>query len=183
MVPLIFVLVLSWLIIAGLLWTLFLTTRRHGRALAEIEALRRTRPSTIQRDGLPAGSNAPAFRLPDLQGNQVSLTDFAGRRILLVFSDPACGPCQTLAPELQKIHARHQANGLSVLMISRGDPAANREKAADLRLTFPIVLQRRWEVSKDYAMFATPIGYLVDEKGVLASGVAIGGDAILALAG
>jgi hypothetical protein len=31
-------------------------------------------------------------------------------------------------------------------------------------------------------MFATPIGYLIDEKGVIAADVAVGGDAILALA-
>jgi hypothetical protein len=44
------------------------------------------------------------------------------------------------------------------------------------------VLQKQWEVSLKYAMFATPIGYLVDERGILASDVAIGVGPILALA-
>jgi anaerobic magnesium-protoporphyrin IX monomethyl ester cyclase len=49
-------------------------------------------------------------------------------------------------------------------MISRGDPETNRVKAAEHGLTFPIVLQQHWEISLDYAMFATPIAYLVDEQ-------------------
>ena len=54
--------------------------------------------------------------------------------------------------------------------------------ALALLLTFPIVMQRRWEVSLEYGMFATPIGYLIDETGILSSNVAVGGDAILKLA-
>jgi hypothetical protein len=52
-------------------------------------------------------------------------------------------------------------------------------KAAEHGLTFPVVLHRHWEVSRAYAMFKTPIGYLVDAEGILASTVAVGGDAIL----
>jgi len=43
------------------------------------------------------------------------------------------------------------------------------------------VLQRQWEVSREYAMFATPVGYLIDEQGSIAADVATGVDAILAL--
>jgi hypothetical protein len=43
-------------------------------------------------------------------------------------------------------------------------------------------MQQQWEVSLKYGMFATPIGYLIDERGVLASDVAVGIEPILALA-
>jgi hypothetical protein len=49
-------------------------------------------------------------------------------------------------------------------------------------LTFPIAVQRHWELSKDYGIFATPVGYLVGEDGVLAADVALGADAITRLA-
>jgi hypothetical protein len=67
-------------------------------------------------------------------------------------------------------------------MVSRGDLQANKQKVKELGLKFPIVLQKGWETSKDYAMFATPVGYLIDERGMIARDVAIGGDAILRLA-
>ena len=69
-----------------------------------------------------------------------------------------------------------------MLVVSRRDVEANRAKATKLGLTFPIVLQKQWEVSLKYAMFATPIGYLIDEQGILASDVAVGVGPILALA-
>jgi hypothetical protein len=56
------------------------------------------------------------------------------------------------------------------------------KKARAYGLTFPVVLQRQWEVSREYRMFATPIGYLVDENGVLVTDVAVGSDKILGLA-
>ena len=45
----------------------------------------------------------------------------------------------------------------------------------------PVLLQKHWEVSKDYAMFATPVGYLINQNGRVAKPVAVGGKAILGL--
>jgi peroxiredoxin len=137
--------------------------------------------SRLNRSGLKAGVPAPDFRLPRIDEGELSLADFRGERVLLVFSDPDCGPCDELAPQLQEIHLRRPE--LQVLVVSRRDVEANRVKAARLGLTFPIVLQKQWEVSLKYAMFATPIGYLIDEQGILASDVAVGVGPILALVG
>ena len=136
--------------------------------------------SRLNRNGLKAGAPAPVFQLPRVDGGELSLADLRGGRVLLVFSDPDCGPCDELAPRLQEIHLRRP--DLQVLVVSRRDVEANRAKVAALGLTFPIVLQRQWEISLQYAMFATPIGYLIDEQGILASDVAVGVGPILALA-
>jgi peroxiredoxin len=66
-------------------------------------------------------------------------------------------------------------------MVSRGDQEAHRQKAAEHKLTFPIVLQKQWEISRAYAMFATPIAYLIDEAGMIAADVAVGVEPIRAL--
>jgi peroxiredoxin len=136
--------------------------------------------SRLNRTGLKAGTAAPEFRLPRIDGGDLSLGDFRGRRVLLVFSDPDCGPCDELAPRLQELHL--QRPDLQVLVVSRRDAEATRAKAAGLGLSFPIVLQRQWEISLLYAMFATPVGYLISERGILVSDVAVGIGPILALA-
>jgi peroxiredoxin len=136
--------------------------------------------SKINRNGLTAGTTAPDFRLPRIDGGELSLSSFQGGRTLLVFSDPNCGPCDQLAPRLEQIHA--EESGLQVLMISRRDVEATRAKAASLGLSFPIVMQRQWEISLLYGKFATPIAYLIDEQGVLLSDVAVGVEPILSLA-
>jgi hypothetical protein len=68
-------------------------------------------------------------------------------------------------------------------MISRGTVADNARKISEHRLTFPIVLQKRWEISREYGMFATPIAYLIiNADGIIAAPVAAGMEAISSLA-
>jgi peroxiredoxin len=137
--------------------------------------------SRIKRDGLEAGAVAPSFTLPDLKGKSRSLLDYRGKRVLLVFSDVTCGPCEQLAPELVKLYER-RPDDLEIVMISRGDLEENKRKAKAFGYPFPVLLQRSWEVSKDYAMFATPIAYLIDADGIIVKDVALGPEPILALA-
>jgi peroxiredoxin len=133
----------------------------------------------INRKGLTAGTPAPAFALPDLAGNEHSLAEFRGRRMLLMFMDPSCRPCDELAPELVALHEEHRLNGREIVLISRGDLEANRAKAQELGFSFlPVLLQKGWRVSKDYGMFATPIAYLIDEAGVIERDVAVGLDGV-----
>jgi peroxiredoxin len=129
--------------------------------------------SHLNREGLKAGTPAPDFSLPDLKGKNHSLQEFRGRRVLLVFSDPDCLPCNELASDLVELQERKRAD-VDVVMISRGDAKANREQVKEKGFNFPVLLQKGWKVSKDYAMFGTPIGYLIDEQGVIAKDPAVG---------
>jgi peroxiredoxin len=172
------------------------TTGNGGDGRADRFRQRSVARSKLKRDGLKAGTPAPDFRLPRLDGRgDLSLSDLRGRRVLLVFSSPHCGPCEALAPALEKFHRnqknkpltqtlspsegeRETAKGVAVVMISRGDPKENRAKVKEHGLTFPVVLQQQWEISRRYAMFATPVAYLIDEAGIVASDVAVGVEAI-----
>jgi peroxiredoxin len=153
---------------------------RHERS--QLKSERPLTESRIERNGLKAGTPAPEFRLPDLQGRMVSLHDYRGRRVLLVFSDPQCGPCDELAPHLARLHQEHRSNGLSVLLVGRGSTEENRGKVEQFGFQFPVVLQDKWKLSKEYGIFATPVAFLIRENGVIARDVAVGTDAILALA-
>ena len=135
--------------------------------------------SKLKRDGLKAGTPAPDFRLPRLEGGELSLAELRGRLVLLVFSSPNCGPCNTLAPRLEEFH--RQEPGLELVMLSRGEPEMNRTKVKEHGLTFPVALQKQWEVSREYAMFATPVAYLIDAAGIIISDVAVGVDAVVQL--
>ncbi len=133
-------------------------------------------------DGLKAGTRAPHFRLPDLQGRIVSLKEYRGRRVLLVFSDPHCGPCDELAPHLVRFHQQHSNNGLALVLVGRGDADENRHKAEQFGFHFPVVIQPKWQLSKEYGILATPVAFLIGEDGVIAKDVAVGRDPIVALA-
>jgi peroxiredoxin len=138
--------------------------------------------SRIEREGLKAGSLAPDFELPDLHGGGVSLADQRGRRVLLVFSDPECGPCNALLPDLVRLDREHGQDDLMLVLVSRGGVEENRRKAQATGVEFPIVLQAGWRLSKKYGIFATPVAFLIDEEGVIERDVARGPAEILALA-
>jgi len=132
--------------------------------------------------GLPAGTSAPDFQLPDLQGQMVSLQEYRGRRVLLFFSDPQCGPCDELAPHLVRAYRERANDGVSIVVVGRGSVEENRRKAQQHGMEFPVLLQdRKWRVSKAYDILATPAAFLIGENGLIASNPAVGKDAILAL--
>lgn len=131
------------------------------------------------RDALPPGETAPVFRLPRLEGGELSLLEYRGRQVVIVFSDPNCEPCDKAAAWLDTHYRSHPE--LPIVMISRGGAEANNAKVEELGLGFPVVLQRHWEISREYGIFATPIAFLVDEWGVIATDVAVGPEAIRAL--
>jgi peroxiredoxin len=139
--------------------------------------------SSTRGSGLKAGTRAPVFLLPDLQGRMVSLEEYRGRRVLLVFSDPQCEPCDELAPHLVRLHREHANDGLGVILVGRGNAEENHRKAEEHGFEFPVLLQdRKWKVSKEYGILATPAAFLIGEDGVIARDAAVGKDPILALA-
>src|SRR5205823_2543209 len=95
----------------------------------EGERQRGNRPlseSHIQRNGLAPGTPAPPFRLPRVDGGELSLEELRGRKVLLVFSDPNCGPCDAVSPRLEEVH--RSRSDIQVLMISRGTVEENAPK-------------------------------------------------------
>jgi peroxiredoxin len=139
-------------------------------------ALRPLEESRINRRGLSAGSPAPGFELPDLDGVRRSSEEFRGKRVLLLFSAADCIPCDGLAPDLAQLQER--PGSIAVVMVARGDADANRAKALQHGYRFPILLQPGWQVSKLYGRFATPVAYVIDEDGVLETDALAGVPAI-----
>jgi peroxiredoxin len=133
-------------------------------------------------NALKPGAPAPLFRLPDLQGRMIAMEEYRGRRVLLVFTDPQCGPCDELAPFLVGLHSENDKKGLAVVIVGRGNPEANRRKAEQHGFQFPVVIQPKWKLSKEYGTLATPVAFLIGEDGLLAAEVAAGKEPIIALA-
>lgn len=131
--------------------------------LDQIEAIR---PSRIGREGLSLGSKAPDFSLPCIESSERSLHDFAGRKLLLVFTQSGCGPCREIVPELNRIHDRGEHQ---VLVVNNGDLDTTRQWAVEAAARFPVLVQEKFSLSKTYEVFVTPFAFLVDEHGIIAS--------------
>jgi methylamine dehydrogenase accessory protein MauD len=130
-----------------------------------------TRPSRLGRDGLKVGSKAPDFTLPSASGAEVSLHDFVGRKVLLVFTQSQCGPCHEMVPEFNLLQ---EVGEYQVLVVNNGEPDETRQWAADIRVRFPVLRQEKFTLSKRYEVFATPFAFLIDEQGLIVSNGIVG---------
>jgi methylamine dehydrogenase accessory protein MauD len=172
-------------------WFLLQLFRQQGRLLVRIDSLekqlagRRTgKPldAPPAAPGLPNGSVAPLFQLPSLKSEPLHLDRLraAGRPVLLVFTDPGCGACAELWPDIARWQ-REPDFPLEIALLSRGNRQANRKMAAENGLK-NILLQKEDEVARAYQVIGTPTGVLVGPDGLIASPLAEGADAIRALA-
>ncbi len=131
--------------------------------------------------GLPVGTAAPEFEVAGADGRPMTLAGLlaAGRPLLLVFSDPECGPCQSLLPDLAGWQAEHAAR-FTAALISRGSMAANAARAGRYDLAH-LGVQRDREVAVAYAYAGTPSAVAVAADGRIASQVVAGPDGVRAL--
>jgi methylamine dehydrogenase accessory protein MauD len=131
-----------------------------------LEQLEATTPHRPGRSGLRPGKKAPDFTLPGVSGAEISLHDFAGYKVLLVFTQTGCGPCSRIVTELNQLH---DAGEVRVLAVNNGDLEGARKWAAEASIRFPVAAQERFSTSKSYEVFATPFAFLIDERGVVVS--------------
>jgi peroxiredoxin len=110
---------------------------------------------------IEAGTRAPDFSLPDQDGNEVSLSDFAGQKLVLVFYPLDFSPvCTDQLSLYQEVLEELEAKGGKLVGISVDSAychAAFREK---LNLTMPLLadFNPKGKVSKDYGVYIEGAG-------------------------
>ncbi len=146
---------------------------------------RRQKPETAYTNtrptGLPVGSEAPAFDLPAYDEGRTSLTRLLaiGKPILLIFTNPKCGPCIELFKEIKEWQDAHN-DELTITLISTGTIKDNFVNVARNGLG-QVLLQEDLAVSKLYGATATPTSVLVGTDGRIATDLAAGADEIRTL--
>jgi peroxiredoxin len=115
---------------------------------------------------LEAGRRAPGFRLPRLDGGDVSLADVAALGpALLAFFKISCPVCQLALPYLERVH---QAGTLPVYGISQNDAKDTRNFAERYGLTLPMLLdseQSGYPVSNAYGISSVPTMFQIGRDG------------------
>jgi thioredoxin-dependent peroxiredoxin len=126
---------------------------------------------------LSPGDEAPAFTLPDADGNDVSLSDYRGRRVVVYFYPAAMtAGCTKQACDFRDNLADLTDAGLAVLGISPDKP----EKLAKFRdrdaLTFPLLSDQSRSVLEAYGAFGEKKLYGKTVVGVLRSTFVVDAD-------
>lgn len=132
---------------------------------------------------LAAGDQAPAFSLPDADGNTVSLADYRGRQLIVYFYPAASTPgCTKQACDFRdNLHELNQA-GLDVVGISPDQPAKLAKFRDAQGLTFPLLSDPDRTVLTAWGAYGEKKMYGKTVQGVIRSTFVVDADGKIAVA-
>ena len=119
---------------------------------------------------LAVGDLAPAFTLPDADDQPVSLSDFAGRKVVLYFYPAAMTPgCTTQAVDFTEARDEFLEAGMDVVGISPDAPGALAKFRQRKDLKVELLSDVSREVIDAYGAWGTKMLYGKAVEGVLRS--------------
>ena len=112
---------------------------------------------------------APDFLLPDLAGNEVRLSDYRGRVVLLNFWATWCAPCRIEIPSMQRLYQTMDGGDFELLAVSAdgtSPPVARFVRQYDVG--FPVLLDHGFAVASHFGVAVLPVSLLIDREGRVA---------------
>lgn len=102
-------------------------------------------------------------------GKQISVSDYAGKVVVLNLWGQWCGPCRTESPELEKLYQQGQASGVQVLGydVKEPDRSAPQDFVRDRGLTYPSIYDpsgRELLKLHGYPLNAVPSTIVIDKQ-------------------
>ena len=132
---------------------------------------------------LEPGTKAPSFTLEDYTGQQYSLADYAGHKVILYFYPKASTPgCTKEACDFRDNLASLKALGYVVLGVSPDKPAALEKFTAKESLTFPLLSDADHAVALAYSAWGEKKNYGKVYEGLIRSTFVINEQGIIELA-
>ena len=117
---------------------------------------------------------APDFTVTDADGNEVKLSDFRGKGVVLNFWASWCGPCKAEMPHFQEAFEAY-GDEVQFLMVNMstafGDTQANaRALLEENGYSFPVYYDSMAECAYGYGVTGIPMTFFIDGNGNIVSG-------------
>ena len=142
-----------------LLAVAWLAAAPAGAAQDPVAALGLIRPVPVQM--------AQDFEVQTTDHRSLRLSELRGKVVFLNFWATWCKPCEAEMPSMERLWRRYRDRGLVVLAVSADADGAGAVGpfVAKHRLTFPVGLDPRMEVSRRYQVWALPSTFIIDRQG------------------
>ena len=161
------VLLLAFVLLLGGAYLLY--TRLEG----SVNTYQLSAQETRALDGTAASETpgpvpAPDFTVYDEAGNEVHLSDYLGKPVVVNFWASWCGPCRMEMPEFQEKHLE-LGGEVQFLMINMTGGRETVETARDFiagqGYTFPVLYDTEGDAAVTYGAYALPTTYFIDAEG------------------
>ena len=117
----------------------------------------------------PEKMKAPDFTVYDAEGNEVHLTDFVGKPIVLNFWASWCGPCKMEMPDFNEKYLE-LGEEVQFLMINMTDGSRETVEIAsefikESGYSFPVFYDTKMDAANTYGAYSLPMTFFVDAQG------------------
>lgn len=112
---------------------------------------------------------APDFTLPDLNGKQISLSDYKGKVVLLNFWATWCPPCRLEMPTIEQAYQKYKTKGFEVVAVSvdAGPKSAIQHFLQELDLSFQVLLDPDMDTLRTFRSSALSTTVVIDRRGII----------------
>ncbi len=128
-----------------------------------------TKDEEKEAEKTPIAMSIPDFTVYDKEGNEVKLSDFIGKPIVLNFFASWCGPCKSEMPDFEAAYKEH-GDGVQFLMINLTDGYYETVESASAFIkqsgyTFPVYYDTSSSAAIAYSVVSIPTTYFIDAEG------------------
>ena len=116
---------------------------------------------------------APDFTMTDKDGNEVKLSNFSGKPIVLNFWASWCGPCQMEMPDFEEMYKTY-GEEVQFVMVNMTDGSQETVESAaqfitEKGYTFPVYYDTKMEGAYYYSVYSLPTTYFIDAQGYVSA--------------
>ena len=124
------------------------------------------RPSRVRQRVSAERTLAPDFSLPQLTGQQLSLSGYRGKVVLLDFWATWCDPCREEIPHFVELQNRYGGQGLQIIGVSMDDgPEPVRDFCQRFKMNYPVVMGNA-KIGELYGgVLGLPIAFVIARDG------------------
>ena len=120
---------------------------------------------------IPDGESAPGFTLPSLDGPTISLSDYKGSIVVLIYFRSDQQRSVMALKELEDIHTKYADNGVRFLGITAETEKTDliSDQIKELGLRFPILIDKNRDVYGNYGIRVYPTTLIIDRESKVAT--------------
>jgi thiol-disulfide isomerase/thioredoxin len=112
------------------------------------------------------------FKLKDLNGKDVSLSDFKGKKVLLNFWASWCPPCISEMPDIENLYNETKNTDLVILAVNIGEDKDTVKSFTNInKYNFTVLLDLDQSTGRQYNIAAIPTSFFIDEEGNIVSSI------------